>query len=127
MNYPELLQWWQTGQGRNAYTVLTTKTGEIEVYLRRNAFDASVMEIARVTTIRGFGGVRVLYGSLTDNIPAIAENVINPELDAFLVKMGWTFAYRDLLDTPTRINPAFMRKFSSYKDARSVSEAIFLP
>ena len=81
---PDLMEWWNTGQGRNANTILETKSGSMKVYVRRNAADTSVMEIAAVSTLHGFGASRVLYGSLTRDIPAIAENILNPQLDTYL-------------------------------------------
>lgn len=124
MGYPYLQEWWESGQGSNAWTTFWTRTGEAEVYVRRNIADRSVMEIANISTRRGHGNARALYRTYTRDIPAIAELVHNPELDALLVRWGWSHAYRDQLDIPTRINPAFMRRFPAYREANSVIQAI---
>lgn len=123
---PDLLEWWVAGHGVNAITVLRTKTGEMEVYVRRHIADQSVMMIASVSTRKGFGGARLLYGSLTRDIPAIAEQIINPDLDAYLAKNGWDWAYYDLGGIPTRINQAFQRRFPLFREAKSSFHAIMM-
>lgn len=117
-----LEKWWKSGQGRNSYTVFTCKNGSLSVYVRRNVLDKSVMEIASVSTISGFNGVRTLYRDFCKDIPAIAENVLNPELDSLLGKLGW-YAY-DCYGVSTRVNPEFQRRFTAYAEATSVYNAI---
>lgn len=126
MAYPDLREWWESGQGRNSYTTFACRSGKLSVYVRRNIADPSVMEIANVLTLEGFGGTRALYRDFCRDIPAIAENVLNPDLDAVLEKLGWSHAYRDQLDTPTRINPAFMERYPAYAEAGSAFQAIML-
>jgi hypothetical protein len=121
---PELSEWWADGRGRNSYTTYTTPTGSLSVYVRRNVADPSVMEIANVSTIEGWGGLRSLYRDFCRDIPAIAENILNPELDRLLARLGWTHEYRDLGGTPTRINPAFMVRFPHYAEVQSAFHAI---
>lgn len=123
----ELKDWWESGVGRNSYTEFTTRTGQLSVYVRRNAINASVMEIANVSTISGFGASRVLYGSFTRDIPCLAENILNPQLDVALEKWGWDFAYRDLGGIPTRINHAFKKRFANYAEAHSAFCAVTRP
>ena len=122
----ELEDWWESGIGSNSYVTLTTKTGKLSVYLRRHIADKSVMMIASVSTISGYGGIRKLYRSATRDIPAIAENILNPDLDAILERWGWTHCYRDLAGIPSRVNPAFCERFPNYANARTAFEAIML-
>ncbi len=122
----ELTHWWEQGRERNAHTRFTTRTGAARVYVRRNIADGRVIEIASISTIKGFGVARALYRTFLAEIPAIAENILNPDLDRMLERWGWTHAYRDLADTPTRVNPAFMRCFPDYANAHSAFHAILL-
>ena len=122
----ELAEWWHSGRGRNSWTIFQTKSGTLSVYVRRNVLDNSVMEIASVSTLDGFGGARALYREFTADIPAIAENILNPDLDQLLHRWGWTQVYYDMGGTPSRVNPEFMRRFPQYAEARSALHAIML-
>lgn len=124
--YDDLPTWWVNGSGRNAWTRVRTSTGELEVYVRRLAIDPSVMMIANISTISGHGGVRALYRTITRDIPAIAELVLNPELDKLLVRLGWDHAYYDDAGTPTRVNKEFQKRFPAYGEARSPAQAVVL-
>ncbi len=126
MKYPALQDWWENGKTTSAVTHYRTKTGSVEVYARRNVADRSVMEVARITHHKGFGAAWSLYRHYLTDIPAIAELIQNPQLDAVIEKMGWDHAYRDLIGTPTRVNKAFQLRFPDYKIARNVIEAIIL-
>jgi hypothetical protein len=126
MSWPELKDWWEAGVGSNTYTVFTSRSGVMSVYVRRNVLDRSVMEIANISSLEGFGGARALYREFCRDIPTIAENILNPELDALLGRLGWTHAYRDLAEIPTRINPAFMARFTRYAEANRPVHAIAL-
>lgn len=121
---PDLATWWFSGRGRNSWTVFECKTGAMSVYARRNAADQSVIEIASVSSIAGFGASRALYRTFCADIPAIAENILNPELDSFLARWGWDHAYYDLGGTPTRVNKAFQKRFPTYAEAHSPYVAI---
>lgn len=121
-----LQHWWANYSDRNAHTVYAVPTGRMRVYARRNSADPAVIEIANVSTISGYGAARSLYRTFLADIPAIAENILNPELDKMLDRWGWDFAYRDLLGTPTRVNKAFQRMFPQYDKAHSAFAAILL-
>lgn len=122
----ELPLWWSETRERNAHTVFVTKTGKARVYVRRNVVDPRVIEIASISTMRGFGVARALYRTFLADIPAIAENILNPALDRMLERWGWTHAYYDLANIPTRVNPAFMKCFPHYTEAHSAFHAVLL-
>lgn len=124
MAYPDLRDWWTNGRGNNAWTIFEVPTGAVEVYVRRNIADRSVLEIANISSAHGFGGARMLYRSFVRDIPAVAELVHNPELDAMLVRWGWDHAYRDQMEVPTRVNKAFQERFPAYAESQSVIQAI---
>ncbi len=121
---PRLVDWWANGKGSNAYTLFETKSGKAKVYVRRHIADPRVMMIANIESISGFGIARALYRTFTQDIPAIAELVLNPELDALLERWGWDFAYRDYSNTPTRVNKAFQAEFPTYATAYNPTQAI---
>lgn len=133
MRYQEIMEdvepislqdWWKSGKGRNQWTVYSVPTGSVSVYARRNIVDPRVIEIVSISTIDGFGAARSLYRTFLADIPAIAENVLNSDLDRMLEKLGWDFAYRDLADIPTRINKKFQETFPDYAQAHSAFAAI---
>ncbi len=124
MPLPKLDDWWKSGKGYNAYTRFTTPTGKADVYLRRHIADPKVMMIANISLVSGYGVSRPLYRTYTRDIPAIAENILNSQLDALLERWGWDFAYRDQLGTPTRINKAFQKAYPNFAEAQSPSQAI---
>jgi hypothetical protein len=124
MREVDLDTWWETGKGQNAWTTFQTKTGKLSVYVRRNAANHAVIEIASISTISGWGGIRSLYRDYLADKPAIAENLLNPELDAMLIRWGWTHAYRDLADIPTRVNKKFEECFPNYANEHSAFGAV---
>ncbi len=121
---PHLEDWWAEGKGTNSWTMFPTKNGLLHVYVRRSIGDREVLMIVNISRVKGFGSIRPLYRTFCEDIPAIAENVINRELDTMLERWGWDWAYRDLADIPTRVNKAFQNKFPGYKDAHSPLAAI---
>lgn len=120
-----LQDWWENGKENRAWCLFKTHTGLLQVYARRSIFDRSVIEIANIGSIEGFG-IRTLYRDWLKDIPAISEQIINPDLDKLLERLGWTHTYRDLADIPTRINPAFMARFPRYAEAQNAHHAIRL-
>lgn len=120
----KLEDWIASGTRIRAWTEFRTKHGLLEVYVRRSIFCPEVVEIANVRSLDGFGGIRPLYRKLFADIPAIAEQVLNPDLDKLLVVWGWDHAYRDLADIPTRVNKAFQQRFPSYREAHTAGQAM---
>lgn len=120
----ELKDWWASGVGRSSYTDFTTRTGKLHVYVRRHIADPTVMMIANVGTVSGWGASRTLYREFTKDIPTIAECILNPELDQMLKRWGWDHAYYDLADIPTRVNQAFVDRFPTAPTAASAGAAI---
>ena len=107
---------------RNQWVEYTTKSGALSVYVHKHITDKRVITIANVMTLYGYGSIRRLYTNTFANIPAIAESIINPDLDKMLEKWGWTTAYYDLAGIPTRTNPKFDQMFGTQH--RSPSAAI---
>lgn len=108
------------------YYEFKSHTGHLSVYARRSIFDPEVIEIANLETLGGLTGIRALYRDYLHDIPAIAEQIINPGLNQLLEKWGWTYVYRDLALIPTRINPAFMKRFPRFAEAKDARAAMYL-
>lgn len=121
---PELADWLAHGIGNNANTVHTTKNGMLFVYVRRHIADREVLMVANVHTLSGFGASRHLYRELLKDKPAIAENILEPKLEALLGRWGWPHTYYDLGGTPTMINQAFADRFPHYAEVGSAAQAI---
>ena len=122
----DLLDWWNgNSRQRNVTASFLTRTGALKVYARRNALDRSVIEIATVSSLGGFNAVRSLYRTFCAEIPAIAECIVNPELDSLIERWGWDHAYLADTGAPTRINKAFQARFPRYAEAISPLAAIY--
>lgn len=119
--------WWEQPDRYpwSSYVSYTTAAGSIEVYARRNIVDRRVLEIANVSTTYGWGAAWSLYTHFTRHIPAVAEQVLHPQLDAMLQRWGWTTVYRDIIGTPTRVNPAFVRLCPRAADYDSPGQALY--
>ena len=124
MEVPHLRDWWASGVGSNSYTRFETSTGALSVYVRRHIADRDVMMIANVSTVSGFGASRTLYREFCHDIPTIAENILNDDLDGLLERWGWTGLYRDDAQIPSRVNQAFMDRYPEWNMASTAGQAI---
>jgi hypothetical protein len=106
----------------NAWTTYHCNTGSLAVYARKNIFNRNIIEIANIASIEGFGSCFSLYKHFLNNIPAIAENIHNPELDKWLDKLKW-YGY-DSYGVPTRINPYMMKLYPNYMNYKNVTELL---
>lgn len=122
-----LTEWWATPDHycRNPWLLHESNTGAVEVYVHRFPLDKRVLTVASVNTVHGWGAARHLYRTFCRDIPTIAEQILNPELDVWLARTGWSQVYYDLAEIPTRVNQAFMQTFPDAAQAGSAYQAVY--
>lgn len=121
-------QWYASGTHASAWVSYATKTGLLTVYVRRAVVDRRVVEVGNIAHRAGWGASFSFYRTALREIPAVAELIINPQLDALLERWGWMAAPARNPDTPapTRVNQAFVARYGPPLPAHDASTCVNL-
>lgn len=121
-------QWYASGTHNSAWTTYTAMAGTVSVYVRRAVVDRRVVEVGNIVSRGGWGAGFSFYRSALRGIPAVAEIIVNPALDALLERWGWVAAPTTDPDSPapTRVNPAFLAVYGPPLPAPCASTGVNL-
>lgn len=106
-----LEEWLASGTNLSSWVEHWTRTGGVNVYVRRCVAHRPVVEVANVHTLAGWGASVHLYRSALRHVPAVAETILNPELDALLHRWGWQEIPCSTASVPSRVSPEFVRLY----------------
>lgn len=118
-------QWYRSSSSLS-WLEYRTKTGLVQVYVRKCVAERKVVEVANIYTRQGWGAAPHFYRRALADIPAVSEFVINPELGSLLMRWGWQEIPVVDAPAPSLVNPAFLRLYGTPPPCISNSHGVRL-
>lgn len=118
-------QWYASSKSLS-WLDYSTKTGMVHVYVRKCVANRAVVEVANIFTRRGWGAMPHFYRRALAEIPAVAEFIINPDLEILLRRWGWVTLPVQQEPAPSLVNPEFLRRYGPPQACVSNSHGVML-